>query len=332
MASTNSALYNADTASNTMCESSSACGRGWGEGPPVRQPFTRPHRRRAPPGLPRKRGRREFEEAARRLPACLRRRPHQPSSHLREGLGEGRPGAAAFYRAIPSLAPSRPPSQAGEEKKRGSRPVISLPAHRGGPISPPPACGRGRGRVLRCGSLLSARTTAGSFPASPASGEGEESRQPHRRLSSRSQRRTHRPPFACRRGWGRVTPAQQPFTGPHRRRTPPGLPCKRGRRRIEAAAPPPLFPLAEAALSAPLPLAGGVGGGSSGAAAFLPGHTVAGPLPASPASGGGEKLRQPPAVSLPAPGNRLAVSPPARRGGPISPPPGFPPQAEEERI
>ena len=117
------------------------------------------------------------------------------------------------------------------------------------------------------------------------------------------------PPSACRtlppvlpsrprEGLGEGLSTRRAWSGPHGRWPPPGLPRKRGRRR-SAAAPSFPLPLAGRRLLFSPPAAGtpapllpsrlreGLGEGLSTRRA-LPGHTAAGPLPAFPASGGGE--------------------------------------------
>ena len=208
-------------------------------------------------------------------------------SRLREGSGEGLPARRALAKPPGRWPPPGLPRKRGRRRFLQRRPL---------PYCSPPACGRGWGRVLRRvqdglwpGSFRRAplllavaapsspyRTAAVLLPASPASGGGEDlQRQP---LPFRS-------PPACGRGWGRAFRSVQDGPCPVAfRRAPPPLavtapssPCR------PAAGPHPASPASGGGeetrrpfrcpfpacrgcpAAAPLPLAGGVGGGSLGA-------------------------------------------------------------------
>ena len=179
---------------------------GLGGGPPDAAGPCRTARPLAPkPAFPRKRRRRKRagcsgiplraqNEAGRFLPSRRRRPPRQPPSRLREGLEKGLPTARLYHAARP-LPPSPPPPQAGEEKARG-------------PLHQPPFCPV-RGRPPS--SLPLAETAAPSLAACGG-----------RRVI---------PPPACGRGWGRAA-RRRGHAAPRGRRPLPGLPCKRGRRKL----------------------------------------------------------------------------------------------------
>ena len=113
-----------------------------------------------------------------------------------------------------------------------------------------------------------------------------------------------------------AAPAARPAPPPPIRTSPwphPTAPPSRSRK-----LPLPPFPIAKAAPSA-LPYRSweGLGEGPS-ARRLLPARTAAGPLPASPASGGGKELRRP-HRRLPAHSRRRPLTDPHRR-----PPPTYP--------
>ena len=149
---------------------------GLGEGLPATRPC-RAARPRAPPGLPRKRGRRRIAAAAPPPPPPAKAAPSsllspvvRPAAFslppaeavllsplpLAGGVGGGALRAARSCRAAWPLAPTRPPPPAC-----GGRHVIS-----------PPACGRGWGRVPRRGG--SCRTARPLAPSRPPPQAGEE--------------------------------------------------------------------------------------------------------------------------------------------------------------
>ena len=326
MASTNSAQYNADTASNTMCESSSPLAGGAGGGLPGDRvnraadngPPTSPDWMRnltlggkAAPSLPSASGRR-WGRASRRdgiMPGRARRCSSNPQPGLprKQGKRIGPPASTDWKRSLPPgrrtapFPPLRLREGPGEglparRDQTGARPP-SPPVRQQPPTRPPPQAGEEDRAADNppTGSATFRLAENHTFPPRPPSGG--------RPLLS---------PPACGRGRGRVSrrDSVKPGYACHFRRgsrPPPGLPRKRGRRigpptihRLEAQPSArqedrlrPL-PWQESRPFPPLPPSGRGrgrayrGDGASRAAPITP-AAAADPRPASPASGEGDR-------------------------------------------
>ena len=247
-----------------------ACGRGWGRAP----------------------------RRAGRLPNRTAAGPHPASPASGGGEGSPRPPRRPF----PACRGGRAPIPFTEAASPPSR-LWRLP-HRS-----PPACGRGWGRVPRCGGRLPSRTAVGPLPASPASGGGEEARRPLRR------------PFPACRGGRAPIPFTEAASPPSRLWKPPTTPaCGKGWGR----APRRAGHLPSRTAVGPLTASPASGGGEDSRRPLRCPFPACGGCPAVSLS----RLWKPPATPLPLAGgagggslNAAGICQAARPPAPTRPPP-----------
>ena len=255
------------------------------------------------------------------------------------GFGGANP-AAATIPPLPVCGGCLPPAC-------GDCPAALLPLVEATP-SLPSRLREGLGEGPSKRRRLPSRAAAGPHPACPASGGGEESRRLLRcpfpiakAVPSCLWRLPSPNPSRLREGLGEGPSTRRGSAKPHGRWPLPGLPRKRGRRRVAAVAPLSLPRSPRLPWRSP-PACGRDWGRVPRRGGRLPARTAAGPHPASPASGGGEKSRRLLCHPLPACGGSpspsrlregLGEGPSTRRtfARPHGrrPPPRPPPQAGE---